>query len=174
MRISFNEINHIKEYNLAEYMINAGVRLGTRNNGTYSFYCPFHDDEKTPSLKVNLKGDKWLYHCFGCGAGGNSLNFVMDYEKIPFLAAYKHLAGQSDKFFTKPVQTQKKQEQKPISPQAQKLLNRVIEYYHTTFYDDTKAQKYLTNERHIHEKNIYDMDIFKYKFLFVNSILIRF
>jgi DNA primase len=52
--------------------------------------CPFHS-EKTPSFSVSA--DKQLYYCFGCHAGGNVLQFVMDAEKLPFIDAVKLLAG---------------------------------------------------------------------------------
>ncbi len=51
--------------------------------------CPFHN-EKTPSFSVN--GAKQMYHCFGCGAGGNVFTFVMNYENYTFPEAVKHLA----------------------------------------------------------------------------------
>lgn len=51
--------------------------------------CPFHN-EKTPSFSVN--GPKQMYHCFGCGAGGNVFTFVMNYENYTFPEAIKLLA----------------------------------------------------------------------------------
>ena len=51
--------------------------------------CPFHN-EKTPSFSVN--GAKQMYHCFGCGAGGNVYTFVMNYENYTFPEAVKMLA----------------------------------------------------------------------------------
>lgn len=56
----------------------------------YSARCPFHD-EKTPSFSVNP--DKQFYYCFGCGAGGNALTFVMEYENIDFPQAVEGLAN---------------------------------------------------------------------------------
>jgi DNA primase len=56
----------------------------------YSARCPFHD-EKTPSFSVNP--DKQFYYCFGCGAGGNALGFVMDYENLEFPQAVENLAS---------------------------------------------------------------------------------
>ena len=56
----------------------------------YSARCPFHD-EKTPSFSVNP--DKQFYYCFGCGAGGNALGFVMDYENLEFPQAVETLAS---------------------------------------------------------------------------------
>ena len=51
--------------------------------------CPFHNED-TPSFSVN--GAKQMYHCFGCGAGGNVFTFVMEYENYTFPEAIKHLA----------------------------------------------------------------------------------
>lgn len=56
----------------------------------YSARCPFHE-EKTPSFSVNP--EKQFYYCFGCGAGGNALGFVMDYENVDFPQAVETLAG---------------------------------------------------------------------------------
>lgn len=51
--------------------------------------CPFHG-EKTPSFSVSQ--EKQLYHCFGCGAGGNVFTFVMEYEGLSFMEAMQKLA----------------------------------------------------------------------------------
>lgn len=56
----------------------------------YSARCPFHD-ERTPSFSVNP--EKQFYYCFGCGAGGNALGFLMDYENLDFPQAVDNLAG---------------------------------------------------------------------------------
>ncbi len=52
--------------------------------------CPFHD-EKTPSFTVSPT--KQFYHCFGCGAHGTVLGFLMDYERLDFVDAVEELAG---------------------------------------------------------------------------------
>lgn len=68
-----------------------GARLDLRKTGkNHSARCPFHD-EKTPSFSVNP--DKQFYYCFGCGAGGNALGFVMDYDRIDFPRAVETLAS---------------------------------------------------------------------------------
>jgi len=51
--------------------------------------CPFHH-EKTASFMVSA--DKQIYHCFGCSAGGNAFNFLMQYERLEFLEAVEVLA----------------------------------------------------------------------------------
>lgn len=65
-------------------------RIKLKKTGkNYSARCPFHD-EKTPSFSVNP--DKQFYYCFGCGAGGNAIGFVMDYDNIDFVQAVENLA----------------------------------------------------------------------------------
>lgn len=53
-----------------------------KNGSSYVGLCPFHN-EKSPSFSVSP--GKQLYHCFGCGVGGNVITFVMEYEIIRFL-----------------------------------------------------------------------------------------
>jgi DNA primase len=55
----------------------------------YTARCPFHN-EKTPSFSVSP--DKQFYYCFGCGAGGNALGFVMDHDHLDFPQAVEDLA----------------------------------------------------------------------------------
>jgi DNA primase len=62
------------------------VKKAGRN---YKAACPFHD-EKTPSFNINP--ERQIYHCFGCGVGGNVITFLMEYEKIGFLEAVRELA----------------------------------------------------------------------------------
>ncbi len=58
----------------------------------YKGCCPFHG-EKTPSFYVNPS--KNMYHCFGCGVGGNALKFLQEYENLTFLEAVKELSRQT-------------------------------------------------------------------------------
>ncbi|MCJ8340398.1 MAG: DNA primase [Pseudomonadales bacterium] len=55
----------------------------------YSGLCPFHQ-EKSPSFSVSP--DKQFYYCFGCGAGGNAISFITEYENLPFPQAVEDLA----------------------------------------------------------------------------------
>ena len=56
---------------------------------SYKACCPFHQ-EKTPSFVVNA--NKGFYHCFGCGVSGDSITFVMEYEKLGYAEAIEKLA----------------------------------------------------------------------------------
>jgi len=67
-----------------------GSRLDLRKSGkNHSACCPFHD-EKTPSFTVSQ--DKQFYYCFGCGAGGNAIGFVIDFDRVSFPEAVETLA----------------------------------------------------------------------------------
>jgi DNA primase len=61
-----------------------------RAGRNYKGLCPFHK-EKSPSFTVN--SDKQFYYCFGCGAGGNAIGFLMDYERMEFPQAVENLAN---------------------------------------------------------------------------------
>jgi len=68
------------------------ARIALRKAGkNYSARCPFHD-EKTPSFSVSP--DKQFYYCFGCGAAGNAIGFVMDHDHLSFPQAVDALASQ--------------------------------------------------------------------------------
>jgi DNA primase len=67
-----------------------GSRIQLKKAGkNYSALCPFHK-EKSPSFSVSP--DKQFYYCFGCGAGGNALGFVMDHDQLDFPQAVEELA----------------------------------------------------------------------------------
>lgn len=69
-------------------VIGSYVRLQKKGAG-YMGLCPFHS-EKSPSFSVHQ--GKQMYHCFGCGVGGNVVTFVMEYENFTFVEAIKYLA----------------------------------------------------------------------------------
>ena len=69
-------------------VIDRRVKL-KKSGKNYMACCPFHK-EKTPSFSVNP--EKQFFYCFGCGAGGNALGFLMDYENLEFPAAVETLA----------------------------------------------------------------------------------
>ncbi len=64
-------------------------RVGNR----FSALCPLHNDRKSPSLSISP--DKQLFHCFGCGAGGNVIHFIMAAEHLEFTDALKYLADRA-------------------------------------------------------------------------------
>ncbi|MEE2820662.1 MAG: DNA primase [Pseudomonadota bacterium] len=68
-----------------------GTRVTLKKSGReYHGRCPFHDDS-SPSFSVSP--DKQVYHCFGCGASGGLISFMMEYDKIDFISAIENLAS---------------------------------------------------------------------------------
>lgn len=72
-------------------VINQRVPL-KKAGATYKACCPFHN-EKTPSFNVNPQ--KQFYHCFGCGASGDALKFLIEYDGLTFVEAVETLAAQN-------------------------------------------------------------------------------
>ena len=81
VRLANDIVNVISDY----------VRL-QKKGSTHFGLCPFHN-EKTPSFSVSQ--GKQMYYCFGCGAGGNVITFVMEYENYSFVEAVKLLADRA-------------------------------------------------------------------------------
>jgi DNA primase len=104
--------------------------------------CPFHDD-KSPSFVVSPS--KQIYHCFGCGAGGDSIRFVMEYEKLSYPEAIEKLASQYN-FSLSYTDTQKQQKRS-------NLLDKLNEYYQNLLTHNTTALAYL-KERGVYESSI--------------------
>ena len=89
-KIPQNIIDQINETADIVDIVSQRVDLQKRGKDYFGL-CPFHS-EKTPSFSV--APDKGIFHCFGCGKGGNSINFLMEYEKIDFMDAVMELANQ--------------------------------------------------------------------------------
>lgn len=84
--------------------------------------CPFHSDTK-PSLKIN--DDKKIYKCFACGAGGDAIRFVMDYQSIEFVDAIKEIASK--------LSIQIEEKKKPKDPKYEMAL-RVVKAANRIYY----------------------------------------
>lgn len=90
-RISDDMISHICDENDIIDYVSQYVQL-KKSGRDYSGLCPFHH-EKTPSFHVSR--EKQLFHCFGCGASGNLVQFVMRSENLDFVDALKVLADRA-------------------------------------------------------------------------------
>jgi DNA primase len=89
MRISRTGIEEIKRRNdLAEVVAEHGIELKRRGR-SYFGLCPFHE-EKTGSFSVSREAG--LFHCFGCGAGGDVIGFVARFHRLTFPEAVGRLA----------------------------------------------------------------------------------
>ncbi|MEL0029163.1 MAG: CHC2 zinc finger domain-containing protein, partial [Perlucidibaca sp.] len=70
-------------------LVDARVKL-KRTGKNYSACCPFHQ-EKSPSFTVNR--EKQFYYCFGCGASGNAISFLMEHDRKDFIDSLRQLAS---------------------------------------------------------------------------------
>ncbi len=91
MRIPDEKIDEIRNAIDIIEVVSNYVRLKKRGKN-YLGLCPFHK-EKTPSFTVSA--EKQMYHCFGCGKGGNIFTFVMEMDKISFIEAVRALASKA-------------------------------------------------------------------------------
>ncbi len=85
------KLEEIKDLNDIVDIIGEFIEL-KRAGTNYKALCPFHN-EKTPSFVVSP--DKQIYHCFGCGEGGDSLSFLMKYNNYTFIEAAEYLANKA-------------------------------------------------------------------------------
>jgi len=156
-RIRESEIERIKrETDLAALVRSRGIELAKHGNGHLAGLCPFHKDEE-PSLIVTP--EKGLFHCMGCGAAGNAIQFVEKYDGVSFRHAYELLAegaaafvapvplspdGSGPRSGSARVNTVRRLEN-PLSPNAEDaaLLGQVVDYYHQRLLKTPAALEYL-------------------------------
>src|SRR5579872_6530243 len=96
-----------------------------RSGAAYKGLCPFHD-EKTPSLIIQ-RGDSH-YHCFGCGAHGDAIQFLMTHLRMSFVEAVEHLADR----FQVPLEEVQGGEDRPKGPPKALLkeaLSKASQFY---------------------------------------------
>jgi DNA primase len=103
----------------------------------YSACCPFHN-EKTPSFTVSPT--KQFYHCFGCGAHGTAIGFVMEYQGIGFVDAVRELAGRIG--MTVPESDAPSQEKLGQTRKLIDILSRAAAYYKDQLRRSDKAIEY--------------------------------
>ena len=91
-RYSEELIEEVRQSNDIVDVISQYMHL-KRSGRNYFGLCPFHN-EKSPSFAVSP--DKQIFHCFGCGAGGNAITFVMKIEGCSFIEAVQMLADRAN------------------------------------------------------------------------------
>jgi DNA primase len=90
-RIRDEDIQRVRDAASVVDVVGAVVQLKNAGGGNLKGLCPFHD-EKSPSFTVNPA--KNVYHCFGCGAGGDVFKFVQEFDHLTFMETVERLAGQ--------------------------------------------------------------------------------
>src|ERR1700712_5034896 len=92
-RIRDEDIAAVRERSDIAEVIGEHVQLRNAGGGNLKGICPFHD-EKSPSLSVSPS--RGLFHCFGCGAGGDVIRFVERIEHLDFSDAVERLANRAN------------------------------------------------------------------------------
>jgi DNA primase len=120
-------------------VVSRHVNLKKRGRNYFGI-CPFHH-EKTPSFSV--APDKGIYHCFGCGAGGNAINFIMEFEKVSFVDAVKQLGAE----LGIPVEFTGSDDSREFFSALYEIHRLATEIYHKTLFSERgkDALTYLLN-----------------------------
>jgi DNA primase len=115
-----------------------GSRLTLKKAGReFKACCPFHN-EKTPSFWVSP--DKQFYHCFGCGAHGTVVGFLMQYEKLEFPEAIEALAERAGLEIPREAQGA----QRSGSTDLYEVMSSAARYFEQNLKDNERARKYLS------------------------------
>lgn len=119
----------------------------------YSACCPFHN-EKSPSFTVSP--DKQFYHCFGCGAHGNAISFMMEFEQLEFVEAIEELAQLHH------MDVPREQGKGPARPAAQaddySLMQQAAQFYQLQLqqHPDSPAVREYVKKRGLTDKTVQD------------------
>jgi DNA primase len=116
-----------------------GVKTDLRRVGTrFVGLCPFHD-ERTPSFSVDPA--KKLYHCFGCGEGGDAIGFVQQTEALDFPDAVELLAERYNVRVERVEDDPKVEERRRRHDRLRSVLDRTARFYATYLWDSAEAGK---------------------------------
>ena len=147
-RYSEEIIEQVRQNNDVVDVISQYVHL-TRKGRNYFGLCPFHN-EKSPSFSVSP--DKQIFHCFGCGVGGNVITFVSQIEGLNFVETVQMLAERAN-IQLPTLQNNGDTQREILKDKVYKVNEFTAEYYHQNLYKPQAkmAQEYvkkrqLTNE----------------------------
>ena len=120
-----------------------------REGSGYTSLCPFHN-EKTPSFKV--APHKGIWKCFGCGKGGDAIQFVAEYENISRKEAMLKIAEKYN--LAIPAELKKREIDKTTL-----ALEKLLTFYREQLLKSQEAKNYLRNERKLSSKTIEEFEI---------------
>ena len=138
MRYSDDIIEEVRQKNDIVDVVSQYVKL-TRKGSSYFGLCPFHN-EKTPSFSVTP--GKQMYYCFGCGAGGNVFNFIMEYENYTFGEALKHLADRAGVELPQIEYSKEVREKAQERAELLEINKQAAQYFYYQLRTEKSAQGY--------------------------------
>lgn len=126
MRYPEEVVEEVRMGNDIVDIISGYVKL-QKKGSNYFGLCPFHN-EKSPSFSVSP--GKQMYYCFGCGAGGNAITFVMEYENYTFGEALKLLAVRAGISLPEPEYSQEAREQEDLKRVLLEINKLAANYFY--------------------------------------------
>lgn len=148
-RISEKNIEKIIEANNIVDVISEFVPL-KRAGRNYMGVCPFHGD-KGPSMSVSE--EKQLYHCFGCGASGNAIGFVMKIRNLDFVDALKYLADRAGIVVETEYESPEKKKLETLKEKIYSINIETARFFFNNLKVNSESLKYFRN-RKIDDKTI--------------------
>ena len=113
-----------------------------RAGSNYAARCPFHN-EKSPSFTVSQT--KQFYHCFGCGAHGTAISFLMEHQGMGFVEAVKDLAGRVGMIVPEPTPDPQRKERVEAAEDLTQVMLKAAQFYRAQLKLSDKAVAYLKN-----------------------------
>src|SRR5699024_556818 len=149
-KIRDDVVNEIREQNDIVEVIGEYVRLTKRGKNHFGL-CPFHE-EKTPSFSVDQ--EKHLFHCFGCGKGGNVFTFIGEIENIPYVEAIQFLARRVD--YSLPTVQANETKHSRETNEVFSAYDWLVKFYHHLLKYSEQGAEALTyiKERGVSEETI--------------------
>ncbi|RYA22938.1 DNA primase [Malaciobacter halophilus] len=145
--ITKESIDNLKNHLEIVDVVSQSLEL-KKSGANFKACCPFHGED-TPSFVVSPA--KQIYHCFGCGAGGDAIKFVMEYEKLTYPEALEKLASMYNVTLNYDETNSK--------PKLDlKVLETINQYYQKLFTNNTIAKDYIKS-RGISEFSIEKFEI---------------
>ena len=144
VRYSDEIIEEVRQSNDIVDVISQYVRL-TRKGRNYFGLCPFHN-EKSPSFSVSP--DRQIFHCFGCGVGGNVYTFLMKIDGITFRESLETLAERAN-IQLPTLENNADNAKEELKSKVYKVNEFTTEFYHQNLYNPTSkiAQEYVKKRR---------------------------
>ena len=144
VRYSDELIEEIKDRNDIVDVVSGYVTL-KRSGRNFLGLCPFHK-EKSPSFSVSI--DKQIFHCFGCGVGGDVIHFVNKIENVGYRESIEMLADRAG-IVLPTLQSGSSNEEQGLKDKVYEINQKTAQFYHNNLYGDSAkpAQQYVKQRK---------------------------